>query len=431
MMNEERGKWEDVIHSKLYDFEAETNPEDWEALSAKLSGGKTVRLIPYRKILFTAAAAAAVIVLVVIGGLYIFSGSDDGQDTRFAIENQIPQIEKEGEVVENPVENVVEKPVENLIAAIRTQEKKTGENDLTIWEEEDLILPTEVDEADQKQDNEIDNQPVIDEFPSIADEIVTDELTIDQPQMATITSVAKRRRWGFGVGGGGITVGSTSGSPTVARSRLLRPDEYTNNREEITLRRSLQNATLIDPVDGIDFQNDDTAGKIKHKTPVSGGLGVSYYLTDRWTLHSGAVYTLLRSKGSDTDDTGNPYKWNQNLHFIGVPLSASYSMAEWKRINFYVTAGGMGEWNVAGKIKRSAKEEGLDYIKNQKLRINQPFWSINSRVGAVYPVWKFVNVYAEAGVYYYFENKSNSDIKRIWSDKPFDISLQAGIRLGF
>ena len=425
MMNEEKGKWEEVIRSKIYDFEAETNPEDWEALSAKLSGGKTVRLVPYRKIFYTAATAAAVIALLVIGGLYIFSGSDDGQDTRLVVEN----------IVENPVENVVENPVENLIARIGKEE-----TNMNVREEEAHILPVEADDAVENQNREMDHQPVINDVPDHqpvindvpdhAGKIIPEETPNENIHIASVTTEEKRRRWGFGVGGGGITAGSTSGSPAVvASSRLLRPDEYINNREEITLRRSLQNATLIDPVDGIDIQHDDATGKVEHKTPVSGGLGVSYYLTDRWTLHSGAVYTLLRSKGNYSDDMGNPIKWNQNLHFIGVPLSASYSIAEWKRINFYVTGGGMGEWNVAGKIKETAKMEGLDYITSKQLRMNQPLWSVNSRAGAVYPVWKFINLYAEAGVSYYFDNKSS--IETIRSDKPFNVSLQAGIRLGF
>ena len=71
-MEEENGKWEALIRSKIYDFESETKPEDWDALSAKLNGGKTVRLIPVRKYILTATAAAAVIALLIIGGLKLF-----------------------------------------------------------------------------------------------------------------------------------------------------------------------------------------------------------------------------------------------------------------------------------------------------------------------------------------------------------------------
>jgi outer membrane protein W len=198
----------------------------------------------------------------------------------------------------------------------------------------------------------------------------------------------------------------------------------------MTLRSSpLQGSTLLDPIDGVVLQSDDAIGKTKFQTPISGGLGVSYYLTDRWTLSSGVVYTFLRSKGKDYDAAGNPVEWKQNLHFLGVPLSASYTIAEWKRINFYVSAGGMGEWNVAGKIKRTAKVEGLNAINNDFVRMKETLWSVNSRAGAVYPLWKFINVYAEAGASYYFDNHSN--IETIRSNKPFNISLQAGIRFGF
>ena len=438
IMKEDKGKWEEIIRSKIYDFEVETRPEDWDALSAKLLSGKTVRLIPYRKILFTAAATAAVVALVVIGGLYLFTNGGNTSDTQLAIENNILQSKEIDEVavdipVENIVEKLVEKPVNNFLAFSRTKENKTVETGLIIQEEqaaEIRIILTDESEANQNQESDTDNQQIKDDDSDRLAEKKPKEMVSETPHIEESISVTKRRRWGFGMGTGGFTTGSISSNPgIVSTSRLLRPDEYILDRDMTSLRSTLQNSTLLDPLDGIELPTDDAAGEIKHKTPVSGGLGISYYLSDRWALQSGAVYTLLRSKGSYTDEAGNPADWKQNLHFIGVPLSVSYSIAEWKRINFYVSAGGMGEWNVAGKIKRTAQVEGLEVINSENLHMKNPLWSVNSRAGAVYPIWRFFNLYAEAGVAYYFDNKSS--IETIRSDKPFNVSLQAGIRLGF
>jgi len=156
---------------------------------------------------------------------------------------------------------------------------------------------------------------------------------------------------------------------------------------------------------------------------------VSYYLNDRWALQSGAVYTLLRSEGSYLDDVGNIGERKQNLHFIGVPLSLSYKIAEWNRIQFYALAGGMCEFNVAGRIEESLYEGGLKTKARKSLSMKEPLWSVNMRAGATYPLWRFINVYAETGASYYFDN--NSKIETIRSDKPFNVSLQAGVRLGF
>ena len=450
IMKEDKGKWEEIIRSKIYDFEVETIPEDWESLSAVLADGKTVRLIPYRKIFFTAAAVAAVVALVIIGGLSLFTNREKTPATLIATESNLPQTIENGVVVEKPVENIVEKPVENLLAVLKTPEKKTVEPGLAQPEEilpDKSALTAEESDVSQIQEWRIDDQPVENDdliqievtdnqpvnngdFGRIEEEALPEMIQTDRSHKTIVTSETKPRRWGFGVGTGSISTGSNSGNPTImTTSRLLRPDEYVHDRDMISLRSSRQNATLLDPLDGIELQSDNTTGKVKHKTPISGGLGISYFLSDRWALQSGAVYTFLRSKGSNIDELGNPASWKQNLHFIGVPLSASYSIAEWNRINFYVSAGGMVDWNVAGQIKRTAQVEGLDVINSEKLRMKVPIWSVNTRAGAVYPVWKFVNLYAEAGAAYYFDNKSS--IVTIRSDKPFNVSLQAGLRLGF
>ena len=444
IMEEDKGKWEEILHSKIYDFQVETNPEDWEVLSVKLSGGKTVRLISYRKIYFTVAAAAAAIALLITGGVYLFSNKEYTQvalDVLEIVQKNEEVVEKPVEnIVENVVENVVEKPVSSLLALSSTPEKKTIETGL-VTQEASIITPeTPAEQISQTlsfkkeilqtQSSTFDNRPGQDDDIIHLDEIIPDEIKFDTPFLAVTTPPAKRRRWGYGVGAGSISAGSTSGIPTLSpTSRLLRPDEYLHGGDLITTRSSLQNATLLDPLDGIELPSEDAAGKTKHKMPVSAGLGISYYLSDSWALQSGAVYTLLRSKGDLFDEAGNPANWKQNLHFIGVPLSVSYSITEWKRINFYVSAGGMGEWNVAGQIKRSAQVEGLNIINSEKLRMTNPLWSVNTKAGASYPLWKFFNLYAEAGASYYFDNKSS--IETIRSEKPFNVSLQAGIRLGF
>ena len=439
-MKEDRGQWEEIICSKIYDYEVESNTEDWDAISAKLSGGKTVRFISYRKIYLAVAATVAAIALLITGGLFLFSNKDYTQDTQL-VEVSPPQtVNKERVSAETQAENIVEKTVDNLLAHAGMSEKKTVEPGLekpdepqgtpeAPTDEINVLLPDESKTA-QIQENEIDDKQDNDVDLDHLKKNIPEETTLETPYIADATPEIKRRRWGFGVGTGGISAGSTStNSGVMASSRLLRPDEYMYDNHTVSLRSLPQTATLIDPIDGIDFPSDDTAGKVKHKIPVSGGFGVSYYLSDRWALQSGAVYTLLRSKGSYYDGAGNLASWKQNLHFVGVPLSVSYTIADWQRIRFYVSAGGMGEWNVAGKINRTAEVENLEILGSQKLRMTKPLWSVNSRAGAVYPLWKFVNLYAEAGAAYYFDNKSS--IETIRSDKPFNVSLQAGIRLGF
>ena len=432
-MKEERGKWEEIIHSKLFDFEAETNPDDWEALSTKLSGGKTVRLFPYRKYI-SAVSAAAVFALLIIGGWYLFLNNEEEASIQATIETTSPIDEK---VAEDHIESVnpIETQEDNLLAVTAEPVKKAVKSHLVKREEPPVQIKQNPENEvipDQAEGEVISNPPVDNEDEKEIDEIhvfkTGGDVTTEQPYLAVVSTETKRRRWGLGVGGGGYGLGSTTSGNAISAtsSPLLNEDEYKQGMGLVSLRSASQSTPLLDPVEGIDHDNE--LGKIKHLIPLSGGMGVSYYLNDRWTLHSGAVYTLLRSKRSYYED-GGISKRKQNLHFIGVPLSASYTIGDWKQIRFYVTAGGMGELNVAGQLKKTIIIENLETKTIDKVRMKEPLWSINSRAGAVYPLWKFVHLYAEGGVSYYFDNKSK--IETIRSDKPFNVSLQAGFRLGF
>ena len=53
----------------------------------------------------------------------------------------------------------------------------------------------------------------------------------------------------------------------------------------------------------------------------------------------------------------------------------------------------------------------------------------NAKAGVSYPVYRFVNVFVEGGVAYYFDN--GSSIETIRSEKPFNAGFNVGLRLGF
>ena len=448
-MEEEKGKWEDIIRSKIYDFEADINPDDWEAISGKLSsGGKTVALNSYRR--FGYSAAAAVAALLIVGGLYFYKDNDKTTEVLAVVEKPVDNmleksvgiVDKPADVVENPeklVENAgktvdkpIEKPVDNSLKASVKNKKTPREARIEAVDEPPVQLrPLLIDGDDKENIPDIDTESIEKNILHGFNEIEAEAEYSAQPLLADASSETKRRRWGFGMGGGGYTANTSSGSMGVQPySAVLNYDEYMNKRGFVVLRNSTENTSVNNSVNatGIDY-SERISGEVKHKTPISAGLGVSYYINDRWVLQSGVVYTLLRSKGSFYDNVGNVAEWKHNLHYLGVPLSLSYKIAEWNRLQFYASAGGMCEINVTGRFKESIYIEGLKTGESKSLRMKEPLWSVNTRAGAAYPLWRFINVYAEAGASYYFDNKSN--IETIRSDKPFNVSLQAGIRLGF
>jgi opacity protein-like surface antigen len=208
-----------------------------------------------------------------------------------------------------------------------------------------------------------------------------------------------------------------------------------NNGEwymENPLRRNDHfNTFLANASKSVSEYNETNISKVdmSHKQPLSLGLGVGYALNNRWSVQSGLVYSLLISEWKTALDY--PDKYKQQLHFVGIPLGMNYKIAEWHRLRFYASAGGMAEWNVGGNIKSRYYyfEDDAYRTEKESIRMKEMQWSVNGRVGASYPVVRFVNAYIEGGANYYFKN--NSSIETIRSDKPFHVSLQAGLRFGF
>ena len=427
-MEEKSRKWEAIIHSKIYDFEVDTSPDDWGALSARLDESKKVRFVPYRKYTLL-AASAAVLALLMVGGYLIFFNDKSKSDGMAA--NEIPATHKDEttpkveEGITVPFENQIDNALVFAFASAIPVEK--GRNVIAIEKDTEVepSKPFSDGESTQNGESEVIIQAVAVTPESVQDSN-TDHFTIDQSHFAAVTKEKKPRRWGFGVGGGGYALGSTTGANGVATtSKMLNDEDLMRNSDVVHLRGT---GTLFDQEEGFKSEINHELPRKDNLMPISFGLGVSYKLSDHLSLQSGVVYTLLRSKEKyyEADILANS---KQNLHFVGIPLSLSYTIANWKRVFFYVSVGGMGEWNFAGKKISTIIVDELETIKNEKVRMKEPLWSVNSRLGADYPLWKFLHLYGEVGVSYYFDTPKS--IETIRSDKPFNVSLQAGLRLGF
>ena len=213
------------------------------------------------------------------------------------------------------------------------------------------------------------------------------------------------------MGGGGLSMGADN----------LVPQYETNSRV-------LKSENLMS-LNSFDAEKKDPAKTdIHHKTPIGVGISISRYLNNRFSLQTGLTYSYLRSEWS----TNNTYhiENDQRLHFIGIPLSLTYKIAEWNRFMFYASAGGMAEMNVAGKRRMKLFSDEVEIAKqSEHIRMKEWLWSVNARAGVSYPIIRFVSAFAEVGASYYFDN--GSEIETIHSEKPFNMSLQFGFRFGF
>lgn len=159
--------------------------------------------------------------------------------------------------------------------------------------------------------------------------------------------------------------------------------------------------------------------KAHHAQPVKVGVSVGYSLTNRWSVNTGITYSYL---SSDFTAEGEP-KQTQQLHYVGIPLSGSYSLLKSRKAEVYVTAGGEVEKLVKGTV---SSENGLSGNLDEKVKERRPQFSAKAALGGAYHFTSSLSVYAEPGVSYYFNN--HSSVINVYKDRPTSFSLNVGVR---
>ena len=412
MSKKERDIWDDAIRSKLEDFEMD--------VFLNFAGGFKVA----DPGLDLAVAAAVISLLVVSGGIYLYDR--EMEDLPIAQEIQSSQESTSVDTPVVPIEKTMEQaPVLATISAAVVKAKaasgavKVGAKARmaafrqNVESAEDRpISESEVMSADRSANEKNTVEPEV--------ERNNDEIVVlkNDVLVADATPVTKKkpektasRKWGFGMGGGGLSMGADN----------LVPQYVTNS--------SVLKSENLMSLNSFDAEKKDPAKTdIHHKTPIGVGISISRYLNNRFSLQTGLTYSYLRSEWS----TNNTYhiENDQRLHFIGIPLSLTYKIAEWNRFMFYASAGGMAEMNVAGKRRMKLFSDEVEIAKqSEHIRMKEWLWSVNARAGVSYPIIRFVSAFAEVGASYYFDN--GSEIETIHSEKPFNMSLQFGFRFGF
>lgn len=177
-------------------------------------------------------------------------------------------------------------------------------------------------------------------------------------------------------------------------------------------------------------QGKEIITDIKHRQPVRAGVSFTYRLTDRLGIGSGLSYTHLSSDLKSGTDT-HYFSGEQTLHYIGVPLTASYSIVRWwKRFHVYASGGILVEKCVSGKVNWGYVLDN-NTMEAESKGIDEKPWqfSVNASAGVQFDFTNSVGIYAEPGVSYYFND--GSEIDNIYKEKPFNLNLNVGVRFTF
>ena len=164
-------------------------------------------------------------------------------------------------------------------------------------------------------------------------------------------------------------------------------------------------------VGSLDFLAESNPKDVRydHSRPIKVGITYSY-------LRSSFDYSEGKAFGSGV----------QKLHYVGLPLAASYNVVSAKRLKVYLTAGGEMQKLVSGK----ATMDGVNIPEEDKkhdIKEGGMQWSLNAAIGAEYNFVDNFGIYIEPGVSHYIDN--HSSVENFYKHKPTNFSLNVGLRL--
>ncbi|MDD3108803.1 MAG: porin family protein [Alistipes sp.] len=165
-----------------------------------------------------------------------------------------------------------------------------------------------------------------------------------------------------------------------------------------------------------------------HHFPISVGLTVRKYLTPRLGIETGLVYSFLESTAEN--EGAFLYRYSQKVHYLGIPLSVTYSVLDHKRFDLYFIGGFMAEKALSAKGTTRIYDNG-DFVSSstQSLTATGLMWSVHMGTGLGYNFVDRFGLYVEPEVNYYFRNDDQPLTYR--TENRWNLNVRMGLRYNF
>lgn len=401
-MNSEQ--WEEELRRKLNSYEESAPDAAWQKLNKALAKRRTVAL--WRRSL---AAAATIVLLAGAGWVWFSAFSDIEQPCTLGMEAQNSYEGENKDRNEKPV-TVREEAVGGrsvTAACVRNAEVSPLHND----------IPQEVQVAQTTAATmETEDTPKAESVSEATHTTQTKRSLESLFNEGYYTKKERRPKLTAKAYMGNSAMGYDSRSERT--TMLAAADTYSASADDMPMENGVDHVMA-------GTTPDETT--VSHDQPIRYGLSLRYELSDRWSIETGLTYSYLRSELTSVGSAHQSHTV-QKLHYVGIPLTISYSLWRNRHANVYISAGTTIEKMVSGRAEeKTYGNEGNAKTANRKLAISQPQFSVGCSLGAEYLFSNNFGAYAEPGVSYYFDN--NSRVPTIYSDKPLNLSLNIGLRM--
>jgi hypothetical protein len=409
-MKEKDGHLIQTFRKRRDEYRIPLRKESWEKLETELLS----RSVFHRRMYRLASAAAAILVCLALSLPFLIKKDRTGMvaDTPGnSSETTAPHKENDSQMQERQTISVIASASVSFSAGRKIPDK----------------IPDEIAAAEAKEET----SPVV-----IPDELPEETASFTGPQQEKRMAVnytppavknKQRSKWTFGLSAGSNNAKGSAYEQTGKEPGIVVPPYYTAPDDETGIDTDIDGGEEEEEEPGTkafvpfrtESREDLTRYNYHHRLPISIGLSVQKKLSNHFGLESGLTYTYLYSDISKEGVSG--YIGNQKLHYLGIPVKASWLIYNQKRFSVYLSGGTLVEYCISAGRKTDNQNERLDFNRFQV--------SLNAAAGMQFVLAKPVSLFVEPGVSYYTDN--GGGIETIRTDNPLMFNLQAGVRFTY
>lgn len=404
-------EWRQQMQQKMADYRRPAPEVSWDGLNKALAGNRREAKVAQ---MWTRRIAAAVVVMVAVTAGYLAFDQQDDANIYNKVEALANHEKTEPQQLQQKTGNIDTESVKPRLLAMTVRGSSDESQDVQPDE------PQKVSETDSQE------TPVISQEESVVSQeepvVSQEESPVSQQDKAQVNHETPKRQT--------LDNPSDAYRPKVSGNRLMAKVYISNgvlagNSFDDDLLRDRYSAPRPGPISDPDSGQDKTSKNDKsvviddahHRLPVRFGLSLRYCLNNKWSIEGGLTYTRLNAD-YDRVQNGSRRKLEQTLSYIGLPVNANYQLWGSRYFNLYVSGGGMAEMMVTGSLRN---ERSTESVSEHPLQ-----FSVNAAMGAEVNLSRFLSIYAEPGVGYYFDN--GSSVPTYYQEHPFSFNLNIGLR---
>lgn len=173
---------------------------------------------------------------------------------------------------------------------------------------------------------------------------------------------------------------------------------------------------------------EQIGSNISYSIPISAGVGVKVQLAQRWALSVGLNYTHMSRKfegeyievADGVESLPVHSQISNTQHYIGIPVSAYFTIIRKDFVNFYAHAGGAIEkcLDNSFKVMTTPAIHHKEEVKGVQL-------SANAGIGVEFLLGRHIGLYLDPSLRYYFRNGQPQSIR---TAQPLMLGFEVGLR---